>query len=347
MIRSDGQRPDDALVIMMLLYYSLHRSCDTYAVASHPVRMIYAVLVLECCTHTLGVLESQLEDLANFDTASELYRLSAVRATVAFLKCLDIRNDISGVVSAIADTCKVVVLFVSACAHVDCAYELCIYYYDAVLESHRTCESCNGSCDRTCNILIRKLDVVLRYVECIDELDHVELSVASDECYNIVLRLKVCIVSCEHESLDGLFYRQLQIVADVLDCLCARCEHLLYRLHLFYRRFIIYALCSFDCSSHSAVVAVEDVGLTPVGESRELVGLASADRAVVSLYDPVVKIHTCEDLLVCVILSHVSNVQVFFCSVECIGILHDELSCSQKSVSRTRLVSVLELDMIK
>ena len=196
-------------------------------------------------------------------------------------------------------------------------------------------------------LLVSKLDVVFRYVQSVDQLDHVELSVSSDECYNVVLWLKVCVISCEHESLDGLFYRQLQIVADVLDSLCARCEYLLDRLHFFYRRFIVYALSSFDCSSHSAVIAVEDVRLAPVGERRELMGLASADRAVVSLYDPVVKIHTSEDLLVCVILSHVSNVQIFFCSVECVSVLHDELSRSQKSVSRTRLVSVLELDVIE
>ena len=138
MIRSDGQRPDDSLVVMMLLYYSLHRSCDSYAVATHPVRMIYTIFVLERGIHTLGVLESQLEDLTDLDTASELDRLSAVWAAVAFLKRLDIRNDIACVVSAVADTCQVVVFFVCACAHVDCTYELCIYYYDAVLARQQT-----------------------------------------------------------------------------------------------------------------------------------------------------------------------------------------------------------------
>ena len=108
---------------------------------------------------------------------------------------------------------------------------------------------------------------MFRHVQGIYELDHVELSVTSDEGYDVVLRLKVCVVSREHEGLDGLLYREFQIVAHIFDRLCSRCEHLLDRLHLFLWRLIVNALGSFNCSSHSAVVAVKDVGLTPVGES--------------------------------------------------------------------------------
>ena len=259
MIRSCSKRPDDTLLIMVLLYDSLHRSCDTDTVASHPVRVILALLILECCIHALGILESQLEYLSDLDTSSELDRLAAVRTWISFLKCLDICNDVTCVISAVAYVQHVVVFLVGTCAHVNCSYELGVYYYDAVLESYRACESGNAACCRACNCLIGELDVVLRNVESVYELDHVELSVTSDEACDVILRLQIIIICSEHKSLDGLLNREVQIIADILDGLGSRCEYNLSRLHLFLYRLLVCKLSSLYCSCHSAVVAVQDI----------------------------------------------------------------------------------------
>ena len=266
MIRSYGQWPDDPLVIVMLLYDSLHGSGDAYSVASHPVWMIFALLILEGSVHAFRIFETELEDLSDLDASSELDRLAAVRTWIAFLKSFDICDDVSGVISAVAYAEHMVVFLIGTGAHVDCADELGVNYYDTVLESDRTGESGNASGERSCNILVRELDIVLRNIECIDKLGHVELSVTSYETCDIIFRLKVCVICSEHKGLDRLLHREMQIISDVLDSLGSRCEYNLCRLHLFDDRFLICKLSSLYSCCHSAFIAVQDVGFAPVGK---------------------------------------------------------------------------------
>ena len=74
--------------------------------------------------------------------------------------------------------------------------------------------------------------------------------------------------------------------------------------------------------------------------------IASADRASVRLYRTAVQSAALEDLLIRMVHIHVALIQTLLVDIKGIRILHDELSGTQQSKTRTRFISVLGLNLI-
>lgn len=91
--RCDGARPDDALVIVVLLDGGGHRAADADAVAAHDERLLFTVLIEERRAHGLAVLRAEREDLAGLDAARHLERCAAVRARVALFDHAQVGDD--------------------------------------------------------------------------------------------------------------------------------------------------------------------------------------------------------------------------------------------------------------
>ena len=81
--RRDGARPDNAVLVIVLLDGGGHRAADADTVAAHVEWLFFALLVEERRAHGCAVLRAEREDLAGLDAARHLHRCAAVRARVA------------------------------------------------------------------------------------------------------------------------------------------------------------------------------------------------------------------------------------------------------------------------
>ena len=81
--RRDRDRPDDALVVVMLLDRRSRGARHPDAVTAHHERRRLAVLRHERRAHRLGVLRPELEDMADLDTARLFERRPGRRVTFA------------------------------------------------------------------------------------------------------------------------------------------------------------------------------------------------------------------------------------------------------------------------
>ena len=133
-----------------------------------------------------------------------LDRSSAYRTRISFQQILDINYDIAFIVSAVVDVLDVVVFFISTCAQVFKTYQFAVHNDLAVVKSHRTCKSAYTACSCAHLFFICKFDGMFRNIKSIDQLDHVQLSVASDESCNIAVFLTFFIICHEEQGLDSL-----------------------------------------------------------------------------------------------------------------------------------------------
>jgi len=85
MRRGDARGPAYAVLVVALLDDGRQRTRDADAIASHDVGLLDAVGIHERRAHGLGILRSQLEDLAYLDAAGAGEHLAAIGAQVARL----------------------------------------------------------------------------------------------------------------------------------------------------------------------------------------------------------------------------------------------------------------------
>ncbi len=94
--RGDGVRPDDAVLVVVLLDGGGHQTGDSDAVATHLHGDGLAALVQHARLHGFGVLGAELEDVAHFDAALEQQLALAARARVAFHHVAQVGNLVGG-----------------------------------------------------------------------------------------------------------------------------------------------------------------------------------------------------------------------------------------------------------
>lgn len=109
LVRGNGDRPDDTVLVVVLLHDGSKRAGHAHAVATHDKRLLLAVLVHKGGAHGLGILGTQLEDLRDLDAASSRERLAAVRAGIAGNDGDQICPLIDGKVALGAGTGKVII----------------------------------------------------------------------------------------------------------------------------------------------------------------------------------------------------------------------------------------------
>ena len=88
----DAPRPADAVVVVVLLHGRRGDAREADAVAAHHDGAFLAVLVEERRPHGHGVLEAELEDVADLDHARALELVRAVRAGVARARVAQVRE---------------------------------------------------------------------------------------------------------------------------------------------------------------------------------------------------------------------------------------------------------------
>ena len=189
---------------------------------------------------------------------------------------------------------------------------------------------------------------MFRDIESVHELRHVKLSVASHECCNVSVLVAVIVICHEKQRFYRLFLVQAEEIRNFIDRLGSWSVHFFHRKHLnVVLSLCIHTLCPFHGSCHGTFFTVCDLTLAHFRNRRELVRIAAAYSAGVSLYRSEVKSAPREDLLVRFVHVLIALVETFLVAVERIRVLHDELSAPHQSESRSCLVSVLRLDLVK
>ncbi len=82
-VRCDRNRPNDTMLVVMLLDDRGKGARDTDAIATHVKRLLASVLVGKRGTHFRGVLRTDLEYLTAFDASAALQGFAAVRTRIS------------------------------------------------------------------------------------------------------------------------------------------------------------------------------------------------------------------------------------------------------------------------
>ena len=349
MVWSYGYRPDDTVFVVVLFYYCGQGSGNTDTVAAHYDQLILLVFILVSCIHCCGVLGAQLEYLTYFDTSCVLDWCAAYRTCIANLQSLQVAYDVALVVSAVVYILNVVICLASTCTQVLQANQFAVYYNLAVVQTYRTCEAANCTCYSTHLFFVSEFDGVFRNVQSVYQLNHVQFAVASDESSYVTVLLAFFVISYEQQSLDGLFLRQTQEVSNFFDSLGTRSVYFFHFQHCYIVAVCccIHTCCSFYSCSHFTAVAVCDFTFTDFRQCSEFVGTTAADSTGVSFYRTELQTASGKYSFVSFIHFIVALVQTFVVLVEGVSVLHDELTASHQTESRTSFVSVLGLNLIQ
>ena len=275
------------------------------------------------------------------------HRRAADRTRVALFEDFQVGYDVTFIVSAIVDILYMVIFFICACAEVCKTRQFAVHNDSAVVKSYRTCKAAHtaGCCRHL--FFVSKGDSVFRNLQGIDQLNHVQFSVAPDKSCHIAVFFALFVVSNKEQRFDGLGLIQLQEVCHFFDGLCARC------VHFFHRQFFHIGLCrrvhafrSFSGRCHGTAFAVCDFTFADFGKGCKLVGVAAADGAGIRFYRSERQTAAGENSVISVIHGLVAFIKTGVILIERIRVFHDELSASHQAESRSCLVSVLGLNLI-
>ena len=115
MERGDGERPDDAVVVVVLLDAGGHGAADADAVAAHEDDLLLAVGIEEGGIQRLGILGAEFEDMTDLDAAPHLqHAAAAARAGIAVGDVADVGKLRQREVALRVDVFQVVIRFVGA-----------------------------------------------------------------------------------------------------------------------------------------------------------------------------------------------------------------------------------------
>ena len=184
-----------------------------------------------------------------------------------------------------------------------------------------------------------KLDSAL---DKINDLHIIDLMVTANKCQHQLI--SICL---ESHCLDALFQRQAQALCHQLNGVGIRSCHLLQRLHFFLCRPDDIQLRLFIAGCIITAVAVSDVGLTGCRQHGELMGMAAADGAVISLYRAEIQPHAGIDTGVGIIHLLIREIHAFLVLVKGIQILHDELPAAHQTEAWTDFITILILNLIQ
>ena len=347
MVRRHRDRPDDTVVIVVLLDDRRHGPGHADAVASHDNRMVLHIFIFIICSHGLTVLGAQLEHLSHFDAPGVFDGSTADRAGISLCQDLDICHDIRRIVASVIHVLHMMVQFACSRAQVFHAGHFAVHHDRAVVQPHRSGEAADAAGRFVHLLFISEFDGVLRNVQRVDQFGHVQLSVAAHKGCHVAVFFSLFIVFDEEQRFQCLLRVEAQVVRDILDGLGIRGIDLFDREHLFIGCGSIGAGRPFGRSCHVALFTVGDLALTDFGKGGELMGVAAADGAGVRLDRPEGQAASGKDLFISLVHDPVTFVQSGVIPVEGVSILHDEFTAAHQSESGAGFVSVFCLDLIE
>ena len=212
-----------------------------------------------------------------------------------------------------------------ACAQVSKTRQLAVHHDPAVVQMHRAGKAAYATGRSRHLRFICESNRVFRNIQCVDQLRHVQLTVAAEEHSHIALFVSFCIIGHEEQRFDRLFLVQLEERRDLVDRLCARCMHLFQRQHsgILLRR-SVHASRLFDRCRQIAAVAVSDLGLAVFAERRKLVRIGAADRTGIRLDRPEVQTAARKYIAIGFIHFVIAFVQPCRVLIKGVVILHNE-----------------------
>ena len=177
--------------------------------------------------------------------------------------------------------------------------------------------------------------------ERVAQLDLVDVEVAPNDDEH-----KLAVGNVEH-GLQGLRRSYVEEVDQLIDGTNAGCVDLFGRLGILVRQRRLEELGLLRVGGVVASRADDDRVLAPVGDEDELLGVASAHCAGVSVDDDCVKAAPVEDASVRCCHGVVAPVQPFRIGVEAVCVLHVEFADADEPASRSRLVPELCLNLVQ
>ena len=133
-------------------------------------------------------------------------------------------------------------LFACSGAEVLLSRKLAVHDYPAVMKTRWACESAYASGGIAHSLFICEFDSVLRYIQRVDQLRHVKVSVASYESRHVFLNFALFIIYCEQKGFHCLFLVQSQIIGNFFYGLRTRRVYLFHRKHFAFRSRIVHTL---------------------------------------------------------------------------------------------------------
>ena len=327
------------MLVVVLLHDGSERAGHTNAVAAHDERLLLAVLVHKGGTHSLGILGAKLEDLRDLDAAGSGERLAAVRAGVAGDDGDQVGPLVDGKVALGAGTGKVIIDLVGTAGPLlGLAQALVAHQTDAL-----------GQVDRSDKALVQAvrlklivghhaialaknmlgLAVVEFMIARNDGHDRLALSV--DECQ----RLARAVLGEAEElcnGLDGAHTRSLDLGKRTVARTLGHND---------------LGTCGLVIGSKAALVAVDERGLTGVGQSHVLDGGVATDLAGVGDNGQSLDVAALADVGVGLLHLVVLLLQTLLRGREAVGVLHDELATAHQAKAGTELVAELVLNVVQ
>ena len=176
----------------------------------------------------------------------------------------------------------------------------------------------------------------------VDNLYIIYLMVTTDKCQHQLISIRL-----ESHCLDALFQRQVQALCHQLNSVGVRSCHFFQRLCFFLQCPDDIQLRLFIAGCIVTAVAVSYVGLTGCCQHGELMGMAAADGAVISLYRAEIQPHTGIDTGIGIIHLLIRAIHAFLVLVKGIQILHDELTATHQTKAGADLITILILNLIQ
>src|SRR3954447_10560477 len=354
-VRRNGSRPDETRVIAGLFGDRGHGTGHTDAVGPHrdPDRLAFRSLRVEL--ERVGVLATELEDVADLDATRDMHLATAARTTVTVAN-LDRAELARGLeVTTAYDVGRVLALDVGAChprtaghyervddvAHTDAGQQL---RADVAAHELRLLRQIVGICLHHLDRFELSGDAFEVDLAIAGHAHHQQLPVGSTRCtclYDDVLqRVSRSERATEVEGVEPVDQRvDRRRVRSV--------EHDRLRMTariLFGRRG---DLDGFGVGRVVAVAALHERVLTVVRRGEELLTCRSTHGARHGKGDAVVETEPLEDPLIGNAMVVVGLLQARVVEVEGVGVLHHELAAAQQTRARTRLVAVLGLDLVE
>ena len=271
LVRGNGDWPDDAVLVVVLLHDGSERARHAHAVATHDERLLLAVFVHKGGTHGLGVLGAQLKDLGNLDAAGSRERLATVRTGIAGDDGDQVGPLVDGKVAIGAGTGKVIIDLVGTAGPLlGLAQALVAHQTDAL-----------GQIDRSNKALMQPVGLELlvghhaiALAKDVLGLAVVELVVARDNGHN-----RLALGVDESQRLARAVLGEAEELGDGLDGAHTGSLDLGERAVAGALGHSDLGACSLVVGSKAAIVAVDERGLTGVGQSHVLDGGVAADLA--------------------------------------------------------------------
>ena len=327
------------MLVIVLLHDGSKRAGHAHAVATHDKWLLLSVLVHKGGTHGLGVLGAQLENLGDLDTASSRERLAAARAGIAGNDGNQVGPLVDGKVALGASTGKVIIDLVGATGPLlGLAQALVAHQTDAL-----------GQIDRSDKALVKTVRLKLlvghhaiALAKDMLGLAIVELMIARNDGHN-----RLALGVDESQRLARAVLGKAEELGDGLDGAHTRSLDLGERTVAGALGHSDLGACSLVVGSKAAIVAVDERGLTGVGQSHVLDGGVAADLAGVGDNGQGLNVAALADVGVGLLHLVVLLLQALLRGREAVGVLHDELAAAHQAKAGTELIAELVLNVIQ